>query len=78
MSATTAGFKGQTGHRVVHPGAEWRGVSRYSTPFFLHFLPDYEVRTLPRCITAERPDAFPEPITADAFLQQRMREIKLA
>ena len=30
------------------------------------------------CITAARPDAFPEPITADAFLQQRLREIKLA
>ncbi|MFO0438364.1 MAG: hypothetical protein ACK5YD_07540, partial [Phenylobacterium sp.] len=26
----------------------------------------------------ERPDAFPEPITADAFLHQRLREIKLA
>jgi len=37
-----------------------------------------KVRTLPGCITAERPDAFPEPITADAFLQQRLREIKLA
>ncbi|MFM8754291.1 MAG: isopenicillin N synthase family oxygenase, partial [Phenylobacterium sp.] len=54
------------------------GVSRYSTPFFLHFRPDFEVRTLPGCITPERPDAFPQPITADAFLQQRLREIKLA
>jgi len=65
-------------HRVVNPAPERRGVSRYSTPFFLHFRPDFEVRTLPGCITAERPDAFPEPITADAFLQQRLREIKLA
>lgn len=65
-------------HRVVNPAPERRGVSRYSTPFFLHFRPDFEVRTLPGCITPERPDAFPEPITADAFLQQRLREIKLA
>ena len=65
-------------HRVVNPAPERRGFSRYSTPFFLHFRPDFEIRTLPGCITAERPNAFPEPITADAFLQQRLREIKLA
>jgi hypothetical protein len=28
---------------------ERRGFPRYSTPFFLHFAPDYEIRTLPGC-----------------------------
>jgi len=66
-----------TTHRVVNPPPERRGVSRYSTPFFLHFEPDYLIETLPSCIDAERPDRYPEPITADAFLHQRLREIKL-
>jgi isopenicillin N synthase-like dioxygenase len=66
-----------TTHRVVNPPPERRGVSRYSTPFFLHFAPDYEIRTLPGCVSAERPDRYPQPISADAFLKERLREIKL-
>jgi isopenicillin N synthase-like dioxygenase len=65
-------------HRVVNPPPERRGVPRYSTPFFLHFASDYLIKTLPSCVTEENPDRYPEPITADAFLQQRLREIKLA
>jgi isopenicillin N synthase-like dioxygenase len=64
-------------HQVVNPPPERRGFARYSTPFFLHFAPDYEIRTLPGCATPENPDRYPEPITADAFLMQRLREIKL-
>ncbi len=66
-----------TTHRVVNPPPERRGVARYSTPFFLHFAPDYLIRTLPSCITPANPDRYPEPITADGFLKQRLREIKL-
>jgi isopenicillin N synthase-like dioxygenase len=66
-----------TTHRVVNPAPERRGFSRYSTPFFLHFNPDYEIRTLPSCVTAERPDRGAPPITADEFLKERLREIKL-
>ncbi|MFN3520926.1 MAG: isopenicillin N synthase family dioxygenase [Phenylobacterium sp.] len=66
-----------TTHRVVNPAPERRGLSRYSTPFFLHFNPDHLIRTLPGCVTPERPDRYPEPITADAFLRERLREIKL-
>ena len=66
-----------TTHRVVNPTPERRGVARYSTPFFLHFNPDYEIRTLPGCVDATQPDRYPEPITADGYLQQRLREIKL-
>ena len=66
-----------TTHRVVNPPPERRGVARYSTPFFLHFNPDYLIETLPSCVTAERPDLYPQPITADGFLRERLREIKL-
>jgi isopenicillin N synthase-like dioxygenase len=66
-----------TTHRVVNPPPERRGVSRYSTPFFLHFEPDYVIRTLPSCVDRRRPDRYPEPITADEFLKQRLREIRL-
>ena len=66
-----------TTHRVVNPAPERRGFSRYSTPFFLHFNPDYEIRTLPNCVDDGHPDRYPAPITADEFLKERLREIKL-
>lgn len=66
-----------TSHRVVNPPPERRGRSRYSMPFFLHFRPDYLIETLPETVSAERPNLYPEPITAHDFLLQRLREIKL-
>jgi isopenicillin N synthase-like dioxygenase len=66
-----------TTHRVVNPAPERRGFARYSTPFFLHFEPDFLIETLPACVSAVRPDRYPEPITADAYLQERLREIRL-
>ena len=66
-----------TTHRVVNPRAERTGLSRHSTPFFLHFNPDFEIRTLPGCATPDNPDRYPAPITADAYLQERLREIGL-
>ncbi|QAY79465.1 isopenicillin N synthase family oxygenase [Sphingosinicella sp. BN140058] len=66
-----------TSHRVVNPPPERRGNSRYSMPFFLHFRPDFLIETLPNCISEERPNLYPEPITAHDFLLQRLREIKL-
>ena len=66
-----------TTHRVVNPPPERRGHSRYSMPFFLHLASDFEIRTLPGCISADRPDLYPEAITADGYLHQRLREIGL-
>jgi isopenicillin N synthase-like dioxygenase len=66
-----------TSHRVVNPPPERRGKSRYSMPFFLHFRPDFLIETLPECISEDRPNLYPEPITAHDFLLQRLREIKL-
>ena len=67
-----------TSHRVVNPSADRGRHSRYSMPFFLHFRPDYCIKTLPNCFTGDRPDLYPDAITAHEFLQQRLREIKLA
>ncbi|CAN5282839.1 isopenicillin N synthase family oxygenase [soil metagenome] len=67
-----------TTHRVVNPAPERRGHARYSMPFFLHFRPDFLIETLPQCVDAKHPNLYPEPITADDFLMQRLREIKLA
>ena len=62
----------------INPPSERRGVARYSTPFFLHFAPDYLIETLPGCVTPERPNRYPVPITANDYLEERLREIKLA
>jgi isopenicillin N synthase-like dioxygenase len=46
-------------------------------PFFLHPNPDFVIETLPSCVSEQYPNRYPEPITSDAYLQQRLREIKL-
>lgn len=66
-----------TTHRVVNPPPERRGHARYSMPFFLHLRSDFPIETLPECVSAENPDRYPDPITADDYLQQRLREIGL-
>jgi isopenicillin N synthase-like dioxygenase len=66
-----------TTHRVVNPPVERRGTSRYSMPFFLHPAPDFLIRTLPGCVSAEHSDRYPEPITAHGYLEERLREIGL-
>jgi isopenicillin N synthase-like dioxygenase len=66
-----------TTHRVVNPKPERSRFPRYSTPFFLHFNPDYEIQTLPSCISPERPNRYPEPLTSQDFLEIRLKEIGL-
>ena len=66
-----------TTHRVVNPPGEAARQPRYSTPYFLHANPDYLIKTLPQCVSADNPDRYPEPITANDYLMQRLREIKL-
>ena len=66
-----------TTHRVANPPPERRGVARLSMPFFVHFEPDFEIRTLEACASAANPDRYPAPITANVYLQQRLAEIGL-
>lgn len=63
-------------HRVVNPADEAARRSRYSMPFFLHFRPDFLIDPLDSCIAPG--ECAPPPITADEFLQERLREIRLA
>jgi isopenicillin N synthase-like dioxygenase len=66
-----------TTHRVVNPPRDRASNARYSLPFFLHFNPDFLIKTMPQYVDAQHPDLFPEPINAHDFLQERLREIKL-
>jgi isopenicillin N synthase-like dioxygenase len=66
-----------TTHRVVNPPRDRASKARYSLPFFLHFNPDFVIKTMPQYIDAQHPDQFPEPISSHEYLQERLREIKL-
>ncbi|GAB4521038.1 MAG: 2-oxoglutarate and iron-dependent oxygenase domain-containing protein [Amphiplicatus sp.] len=62
-----------TTHRVVNPKGP--NVSRYSMPFFMHPHSDAMLECIESCRGA---GAKYPPITADAFLKQRLKEIGLA
>src|SRR5690606_40242741 len=66
-----------TTHRVVNPKGEGARQPRYSTPFFLHPNPDFVIDVLPSTVTPDNPSRYPEPITAQGYLDERLREIKL-
>lgn len=66
-----------TTHRVVNVPAAYTGESRYSIPYFFHPDPDFEIATLPGCITPDNPNRYPESITADEYLTERLIEIRL-
>ncbi|MFC6839654.1 isopenicillin N synthase family dioxygenase [Xanthomonas theicola] len=66
-----------TTHRVVNPPGEQARQPRYSVPFFLHPNPDFLIDVLPSCVSADNPSRYPEPITAQGYLEERLREIKL-
>ncbi len=70
LQRLTAGRLPSTTHRVVNPAGEAAQRSRYSMPFFLHFRSDYLIDPIF--------DGGEPPITADNYLQERLREIKLA
>lgn len=73
LSRAACGRLPSTTHRVVNPAPGRRGVARYSTPFFLHFAPNHVIAPLPGSdLSRAQP-----PITADAYLKERLREIKL-
>ncbi len=61
-----------TTHRVVN--SENPQVSRYSMPFFMHPTPETSLAALPSCLGA---GAAQPPITAGAFLSERLAQIGL-
>ena len=76
LQRLTNGVLRSTSHRVVNPPPERRGRSRYSMPFFLHFRSDFCIEALPGTVPEGEEPKWP-PITADDYLQERLREIKL-
>ncbi len=76
LQRQTNGLLRSTTHRVVNPVGEAARRARYSMPFFLHFRPDYLIEPMEDCLR-ESSEAM-EPILAEDYLQQRLREIKLA
>ena len=72
LQRLTNGLIPATTHRVVNPAGP--NVSRYSMPFFMHPSSSVLLDVLPSCVGdgANYP-----PITAGAFLAERLREIGL-
>ena len=66
-----------TTHRVINPPSERRHLPRYSMPFFLHLASDFPIETLPSCIDTDHPNLYPEPISANDYLTERLIEIGL-
>ena len=77
LQRLTNGLLRSTTHRVVNPPPERRRHSRYSMPYFLHFRSDFLIEALPETVPAGEQPKWP-PITATDYLQERLREIKLA
>jgi len=63
-------------HRVVNPPKDEWDKPRFSIPFFMHPRSEMKLNCLEECIDKNHPKAF-EEITADEFLNQRLREIGL-
>ena len=76
LQRLTNGLLRSTSHRVINPPSERRGHSRYSMPFFLHFRPDFMIEALASTVPQGEQPKWP-PITADDYLQERLKELKL-
>ena len=76
LQRLTNGRLRSTPHRVVNPTPDRASNARYSMPFFLHFRSDFLIEPLPGTVPAGEQPKWP-PITANDYLQERLREIKL-
>jgi isopenicillin N synthase-like dioxygenase len=76
LQRLTNNYLKSTTHRVVNPPrSEWH-LPRLSIPFFLHPVGEMDLSCLSQTVSAEQPAAYP-PITAGAYLDERLREIGL-
>src|SRR5437763_12465184 len=76
LQRLTTGQLRSTAHRVVNTTPDRASKARYSMPFFLHFRSDFLIDPLRETIAAGEQAKWPS-ITADDYLQERLREIKL-
>lgn len=76
LQRLTNNYLKSTTHRVVNPPqSEWH-LPRLSIPFFLHPVSNMPLDCLASCVTEDNPLHY-EPITAGAYLDERLREIGL-
>ena len=76
LQRLTNGVLRSTSHRVVNPAPERASHARYSMPFFLHFRSDFLIDALPGTVPVGEKPKWPL-ISANDYLQERLREIKL-
>jgi isopenicillin N synthase-like dioxygenase len=76
LQRLTNNYLKSTTHRVVNPPKEQWHVPRLSIPFFLHPKSIVDLTCLASTVTDESPLVY-EPITAGAYLDERLREIGL-
>ena len=76
LQRLTNDYLKSTTHRVVNPPREEWHLPRLSIPFFLHPKSNMDLSCLPQCISEDQPLAY-KPITAGAYLDERLREIGL-
>ena len=76
LQRLTNNYLRSTTHRVVNPPREEWHLPRLSIPFFLHPRSEMDLSCLDSCIDSAHPRAY-EPITAGAYLDERLREIGL-
>jgi isopenicillin N synthase-like dioxygenase len=76
LQRLTNNYLKSTTHRVVNPPrSEWH-LPRLSIPFFLHPISEMDLTCLASTVSADNPLHYP-PITAGAYLDERLREIGL-
>lgn len=76
LQRLTNNYLKSTTHRVVNPPREEWHLPRLSIPFFLHPVRSMNLDCLESCVTEDHPLQY-EPITAGAYLDERLREIGL-
>jgi len=76
LQRLTNDYLQSTTHRVVNPPREEWHLARLSIPFFLHPRSEMDLTCLASCVTAEQPLRY-QPISAGAYLDERLREIGL-
>jgi isopenicillin N synthase-like dioxygenase len=72
LQRATNGLIPATTHRVVNPSGP--NVTRYSLPFFTHPRPEVVLAPAATTVAPDRPARY-APITAQAFLEERLRAI---
>ncbi|HEV8406940.1 MAG TPA: 2-oxoglutarate and iron-dependent oxygenase domain-containing protein [Sphingomicrobium sp.] len=76
LQRLTNGVLRSTPHRVINPAPERASRARYSMPFFVHFRSDFLIEALLETLPPGEPAKWPA-ITADEYLQERLRDINL-